>query len=340
MIEQSPRRTPLVARFFLGLFILWQILFLISSNLLSLVAKAREYWQDQDLVKTIVPEWSQAKGRIAAAEQSWSTIDTRWSELTGQPQNWSLFAPNVTSIIPFVAVEFCWEDDPHSVRAISEKLAPLAAGNGLDETCLAAAAWGKKSFNPDAILNQFVPKSALIKSPWPPGPFVPLPDAIWRSHKHSAWIVFSDNEPRDKQHYFKLGHFRLRRYESCIDISPASADKEPDSVVDAWREDIENRVRDRWRMMQAYMIWQLHRFMKDHPDSPAPRQLILWARIFRVPLPEEAPKAWNWLGPEWHPVARWQPNAVWSADLLPVEMYNPVANRFESVRQPEKSRHE
>lgn len=330
MIDRSPRPTPLVARVFLGLFIIWQILFLLSSNLLSLAAKARDYWQDQNLVKTIAPEWSQAKGRVADTEHFLSTTTARWSELTGQPQSWSLFAPNVTSVIPFVAVEFCWENDPSSVRSISQHLAPLAAGQVLDETSLGAIAWRKESFNWRAIQN-LVP---------PSNPFVPVPEAAWRRHAQFSWIVLSENEPGDKQHYVKFGHFRLRRYESCIDISPAAADKEPDSVVDAWREDIESRVRDRWRMMHAYMNWELRRFLKDHPDHPQPRQVILWARVFRVPSPEEAPSPWSWQGPEWHPVARWQPDAEWSADLLPVEMFNPVVNRFESIRQQEKSRHE
>lgn len=339
MNDGSPRPTPLVARFFLGLFIIWQILFLVSSNLLSLTAKAREYWQDQTLVKKIAPEWSQAKGRIAQIENSWSTVDSHWSELTGQPQNWSLFAPNVTSVIPFVAVEFCWEDDPHSVRSISQQLAPLAAGKVFDVTTLGAVAWTKDFFNPQAVPSQLAASSERTVISMPPGALY-QPAGIWRKHSLSAWIVISDNEPQDKHHYFKLGHFRIRRYESCIDISPAAADKEPDSVVDAWREDIESRVRDRWGMMQAYMSWQLRRFMKDHPDSPQPRQVILWARVFRVPPPKEAPSPWNWQGPEWHPVARWQPDAEWSPDLLPVEKFNPVVNRFESIRQQEKSRHE
>src|SRR5260370_37659988 len=160
MIDHSSRPYPLVARFFLGLCVIWQILFLFSSNLLSLAAKARDYWQDQNFVKTIAPEWSQSKGRVADTEHSLSTMTTRWSELTGQPQNWSLFAPNVTSVIPFVAVEFCWEDDPSSVRSISQLLVPLAAGHALDETSMGAIAWEKDSFSRQAIQNQF-PMSSL-----------------------------------------------------------------------------------------------------------------------------------------------------------------------------------
>ena len=42
---------------------------------------------------------------------------------------------------------------------------------------------------------------------------------------------------------------------------------------------------------------------------------------------------WGWQGPEWHPVARWQPGAQSEIGMLPVEMFNPVVDRFESVRE-------
>jgi hypothetical protein len=336
MNEPVSRPTPMVARFLLGLFILWQLFFLISCNLLSLLPKARESWQNQKLVQTIAPDWSQAKGRIAGAENAATIVTARWAEATGQPQNWSLFAPNVTSIIPFLAVEFCWEDDPNSVVAMSYLLAPLAAGHTLDEISLAAAAQRKYSSDQQEFQKRFdVGKLrehySHLESP---------PAEPWRRGLGPYLVVFSENEPRDKRHYVKLGHFRLRRYESCIDISPASADKEPDSVVDAWREEIEGRIRERWRLIQAYLRWQYGRLLKDHPGLPEPRQVILWVRIYRVPSPWQAPSPWNWQGPEWHPVARWQPGAQWSDNLLPVEMFNPVVGRFESLRSRDEPRHE
>jgi hypothetical protein len=326
----------LFIRFLLGLFILWQLFFLVSSNLLGLLPRARECWQDQKLVQTIAPDWSQAKGRVAGAENALTTITSRWAEATGQPQNWSLFAPNVTSTIPFPAVEFCWEDDPNSVAAVSYLLAPFAPGHILDEISLVAASRRKHSFDcpefyKDFDLEKMREVAAQMSSP---------PAEPWRGGPGPYLILFSENEPRDKQHYVKLGHFRLRRYESCIDISPGAADKERDSVVDAWREEIEGRVRERWRLIQAYLHWQYARLLKDHPDLPEPRQIILWVRIFRVPSPGHAPSPWDWQGPEWHPVARWQPSAQWSENLLPVEMFNPVVGRFESLRSRDEHRHE
>jgi len=140
--------------------------------------------------------------------------------------------------------------------------------------------------------------------------------------------------------YVKFGRFRLRRYESNIDVSLASPDKEPDAVVDSWRENIEDRVRDRWRLIEAYLQWQLRRWSQKHPDLPQPKQVILWVRLYRVPPPEDAPSPWTWQGPEWHPVARWQPDAERQSGLLPVEMFNPVVDRFETVRERHESQPE
>ncbi len=339
MIDQSTRPTPMACRIILGLFILWQLFFLFSSNLLGFLPKARESPASQPIIQTLAPDWSESKGTVANWERSLSTITARWSELTGQPQNWALFAPNVTNTVPFVAVEFCWEDDPSSVRSIARLLAPLAAGGALDELSLDALAWKKDLFDWPAFQNQLHNLVTNREGSSPRSLSSVPPEAGWRRHQ-SFLILFSENEPRDRQDYMKFGHFRLRRYESCIDISPASGDKEPDNVVDVWREDIESKVRDRWRLMHAYMSWQLGRLLKDHPELPEPRQVILWARVFRVPSPGEMPSPWIWQGPEWHPIARWQPGAEWSADLLPVEMSNPVVNRFESLRQRGEPRHE
>jgi len=282
------------ARILLGFFICWQILFLLSSNLLSFLPRVREFWQDKPRAEAIAPDWLHEKGRVANAERAVMKLATRWAEVSGQPQDWSLFAPNVTSIIPFVAVEFSWDEESNSDKQeLKRRLAELRmAGN--------------------------------VQAP---------PPAVWREHPQLSAVVLSANEPSDVRHYAKFGHFRLRRYESNIDVSLASPDKEPDAVVDSWRENIEDRVREHGRLMEAYMQWQLQRWMKKHPDLPQPKQVILWVRLYRVPPPEEAPSPWNWQGPEWHPVARWQPGVQWDTGLLPVEMFNPVVDRFESVRE-------
>jgi hypothetical protein len=288
-----------LARVLLGLFILWQLFFLLSFNLLSLLQRVREFWQDKPSAEAVAPEWLHEKGRVTDVERAVIGVTTRWAEVSGQPQNWSLFAPNVTSIIPFVAVEFSWDEEPGSrddrseIQKIERRLTDLI-------------------------------RTGDVQAP-PPSP--------WRQHAQASVVLLSANEPSDVRRYAKFGRFRLRRYESNIDVSLASPDKEPDAVVDSWRENIEDRVRDRWRLIEAYLQWQLRRWSQKHPDLPQPKQVILWVRLYRVPPPEDAPSPWTWQGPEWHPIARWQPDAERQPGLLPVEMFNPVVDRFETVRE-------
>jgi hypothetical protein len=322
MNSLNPRPTPILARLLLGLFIIWQIVFLFFANILSLLGGVRESWRDQPAVEEAAPAWIRGKDRAAGTEKALTRLTNFWSELTGQPQNWSLFAPSVTSVIPFVAVECCWEDDPSSVRSIARWLAPLAGRTGFDESALAAAAWRTEPNRVGVVSNGDVP---------PPSP-VP-----WRHKSESAVVLLSANEPSDPRRFVKFGHFRLRRYESSIDVSLASPDKEPDTVVDEWRETIEDRVRDRGRLIEAYLRWQLRRFAQEHPELPVPKQVILWVRLYRVPPPDQMPSPWDWEGPEWHPVARWQPEAEWIPGHLPVEMFNPVIGRFESLRERHES---
>jgi hypothetical protein len=317
--------TPKPARILLGVFILWQLFFLVSSNLLSLLPRAREFWQDKPSAEAVAPEWLHEKGRLADAERVLTTLTTRWAEVSGQPQNWSLFAPNVTTVIPFVAVEFCWEEEPTSARSISRWLAPLTPGQVLEEAILGAAVW-REDPEVQGIERRL---NAMLAS----GDVQAPPPVAWRRQPDTAIVLLSANEPKDVRRYVKLGRFRLRRYESNIDVSLASADKNPNAVVDSWRENIEDRVRDHWRLMEAYMRWRLRDWSQEHPGLPEPKQVILWVRIYRVPPPEESPSPWSWQGPEWHPIARWQPGAEWTPEHLSVEMFNPVVERFENLRK-------
>jgi hypothetical protein len=327
MNDRRPSTTPKAARILLGVFILWQLVFLVSSNLLSLLPSLREFWQDKRSAEVIAGDWLHEKGRAARAERTAIGITTRWAEVTGQPQNWSLFAPNVTSIVPFVAVELCWDEDPSSVRSMSRWLAPMASTQVLDEATIGAFAWREdRSSSPD--INQRLKESLIA------GDLHAPPPAAWRRGKGQVAVaLLSDNEPRDPRHFIRFGGFRLRRYESNIDASLDSPDKDPDAVVDGWRETIEDRVRTHWRLMHGYMQWRLRQWSQKHAELPPPKQVILWVRIFRVPAPEEVTSPWNWQEPEWHPLARWQPDAEWTPGHLPVEMFNPVVGRFESIRE-------
>ncbi|MBY0524376.1 MAG: hypothetical protein K2R98_13300 [Gemmataceae bacterium] len=77
----------------LGLFVVGQLFYLVAANILGV-------WQF-----------------ASAQDDGWPTaaqaVTERWADLTGQPQNWSLFAPEVDTASTFAAVELRWDDGIH-----------------------------------------------------------------------------------------------------------------------------------------------------------------------------------------------------------------------------------
>jgi hypothetical protein len=100
-----------VARVLLGLFVSWQLLFLLVSNLLGTLQDIRPHLVGQlPAVAQVAPAWSNGEGSVHAALQRTTRAARRYAELTGQPQDWSLFAPAVAHEVPFLAVELRWDD--------------------------------------------------------------------------------------------------------------------------------------------------------------------------------------------------------------------------------------
>jgi hypothetical protein len=122
-----------VARALLTLFVLGQFLFLVGSNFLGVEEPLRtEFknfaWGDppprdapspwqrfkrgvQAAMKdTEPPDYLNGKGDVQEKYYKVARTYTKhWSQLTGQPQSWSLFAPYIVEVIPFPAVEFRWD---------------------------------------------------------------------------------------------------------------------------------------------------------------------------------------------------------------------------------------
>lgn len=228
-----------LARVLLGSLVVGQLLFLLASNF-------SPWWQRA---------WPSKEIRATA------TLTNAWSQLTGQPQDWSLFAPEVGRDYFFVAVQLQWGDQ------------------------------------------------------YPPV------------------LLLSDNEPSDLRHYFRVGQFRLRRYEDHLGlILPFQGGRTPAEEALHWIEPIEDKVRREGHRMHAYLRWRLRAYQRTHPDLPSPQQVILLVRQWEAPSPEQRP--WNWHGPEERPLACWRPGAPPAPGCLPVEMYHPLAERFETVRIP------
>jgi hypothetical protein len=250
-----------IAGLFVGLFVVWQLVFLLGLNFCEVLRHCAAWMPS---VASAFPDLadadSKARERLDRVERVW----TRWAEFTGQAQSWSLFAPNVWANIPFAAVELRWDDEP-------------------------AGATG-------------------------PRPSV---------------YLLSDNEPVDIHSYFRVGQFRLRRYESSLDLNlQKEADRSVAAMEDQWRQNIFDKVRREPHTIHAYLEWRWRTYQQIHPDAETPRQVILHVRTYRIP-PPPGPEPWTWAGPEDRPVARWRPGFAHPAGALPVEAYDLLAERFD-----------
>jgi hypothetical protein len=252
----------------LGLFILGQMIFLPVANLFGFLPTLRDNLRNTAWAQALAPDWLDKKGRAEKILTKANDVSQRWQEMTGQPESWSLFAPDVADDIWFVRVEMNWQD--------------------------------RDSSAPDA---QFQPISFI-----------------------------SDNEPPDPNHFFRLGHFRIRRYEMAVEVHLfKEEDKTPEERAADWRDIIREKVRKDWDNMHAYMRYRLQCFQRQRPDLPTPRQLILTVRHYVIPPPRKAPFTWD--EPDEVPVARWRLADPPSNEYLPIEAYDPVTGRFDLVAQ-------
>jgi hypothetical protein len=112
-------------RILLGLFVIWQLLFLFMSNVLPLIPHGR---QEHDELTDDINLHGQATSiePVQRIIEGVSGVSDRWMEATGQLQGWSLFAPIFPPQAGFVAVEFRWQDGSHDlVKSRFEPADPL-----------------------------------------------------------------------------------------------------------------------------------------------------------------------------------------------------------------------
>jgi hypothetical protein len=137
----------LAARVLLGLFVLWQIVFLPAYNVLEKTNAIRKdlaeqrcqdgtWWKVITRVRGLEPlveEWLNKganhddKGTIGNLLRKPQRVVTWWAETTGQEQGWGLFAPNAVDYSAFPSLELRW-DDPEQGRALYEPIV-LASDN-------------------------------------------------------------------------------------------------------------------------------------------------------------------------------------------------------------------
>ncbi len=185
--------------------------------------------------------------------------DKMWAELTGQPQNWSLFAPTIGRECIFPALELSWQHNPGDAPADKQ-------------------------------------------------------------------VVLSENEPTDLEHYFRLGRFRLRRYETNIALTLRPfAEETRDQTNERWRNAIRAHVTDYADIIQGYLRWRLRQIMLRWPERKDPEQVTLVMRRYHINDYDDAPPYWS--GPFVVPLALWRPRM--EKDTL--EWFDPVDDCFKNL---------
>jgi hypothetical protein len=92
----------------LGLFILWQVVFIVGNSLLQMIRDGREIQNEntRNLLSHLTLDLPMDKGPGYQVLK----VFQRWAEVTGQEQGWSLFAPGIGDQARFLHVVLHWDD--------------------------------------------------------------------------------------------------------------------------------------------------------------------------------------------------------------------------------------
>ncbi len=323
------------ARVLLGIFIVWQLFFLFAINVLDQGDRDRKKLPPDvpALIEPIAPGWVEKRGQVENLFQSLTEISRQYAQITGQSQSWCLFAPNVSNQCIFPALELHWEEDPQSAPRFARPLAVLAAQHPLQ----AAALWAPVRRSPLPRLPYHVERTGRHLAGLAAA--TPLDAAVLAAAVRQTpmpmppptELVRSDNEPPDLRRFFRVGRFRLRLYDSAVNLElvPSWEDETYDIMLERWNRETRRYVRNEGAAVSAYLRWRTRAYLAAHPGTPMPAQVILLMRRFRIADPDEAPP--YLIGPFVEPVARWQPGDSAPAGFHELEAYNHVTQRFERV---------
>ena len=115
-IPSPPPASPASPRqVLLGVFILFQLAFLVVANLLGFVqwVPTEVTGEPKKLISRVAPDFANESGHGWQWADQLETNIRRWTQLTGQDQAWSLFAPSVGKATGFPAVLLIFDDPPN-----------------------------------------------------------------------------------------------------------------------------------------------------------------------------------------------------------------------------------
>jgi hypothetical protein len=319
----SESRPPSLRQVALGLFILFQLAFLLISNPLGAIRQGAPKWTDRpkQVLNRLAPGFADQRGH----GWDWcAELDTslgHWAELTGQEQNWCLFSPSVSKATGFPAVLMLWDDPPPDGPCLVATQFAFDETNGFN----LCAEWNPSS--PKVFLPALHFGILAARNPWEVLSLHGVQQFRSDSKSPRAEFLLSENEPEDIHHFVRFGNARLRRYEGRLyaDTQPKGKESSVDLAARLSKE-MQALVRDNDETAVAYLRWRMDGWQRAHPDTPAPKQVVLLQRSYRIRGPEEEPKGWD--GPLLVPCARWLPDAKRGSRSFLMEPFDFSEQRF------------
>jgi hypothetical protein len=118
--NSTPRQRWRISQVCLGLFIVWQVVFIVGNSLLQMIRDAREIENEDavNLLSLLTLDLPKEKGPGYQALKGFH----HWAEVTGQEQGWSLFAPGIEDQARFLHAVLYWTDgrEPVTLPSLTE----------------------------------------------------------------------------------------------------------------------------------------------------------------------------------------------------------------------------
>jgi hypothetical protein len=322
----SPRQVAL------GLFILLQLAFLIASNLLGYVkwaaTEAEIPEETRRFINRAAPGFANERGHAWEWTDEISTAMRRWTQFTYQDQAWSLFAPTVSKATGFPAVVLIWEEASPDQPLLPGTMVAWNEENGI-HLC---APWNPPAGSEPSLATARQLSVLAASSPWEALHLHMVATTQENQPLSRMDIFLSDNEPADMNSYFRVGNCRVRKYEGALYVDlKRRANETPDDLANRATRRVRKLVSDYHSHAQAlaYMKWRLHAWQNAHPGPPAPKQVILFERFYRIHGPDEER---GWDRPILFPIARWQIDGPYAKAAYVLEYFDFQNQRFEPVK--------
>jgi hypothetical protein len=300
-MHTSPRQA------LLGMFILFQIAFLITANMLGFVRTIPDQLKDRPLalVKQAAPGFAANDAHGHQWSERIETAVTRLAQLTGQEQGWQLYTPTGKNT-GFPVVVLLWDEADEAAPIIKGAIFAYDEKNGFH----LGGSWNPSPPQEPSLTTASYLGVLAATSPHEALHLSALARLRAYETPSRVEVILSDNEPRDLDWFIRYSHCRLRRFEGqfYVNFQPEE-DETPIALAERLTGRTRKFVRDWNDPALQYMKWRLAAWQKNNPDAPAPKQVLLLERFYAMQAPLK--ENWNrrgWDGPVVYPIARWQPD--------------------------------